>query len=448
MHSKKYRVTDARDMREQALSDYDLKIELDNTKQMVSGPVATYRLEGTINGVKKVVYLFMDLHLHLGNQRECSNVFSKDINRYIFENFEGAQKSDNGITYDFFLEFDAPETVRSRHGKTTTSENTDHYIEYLSVLFRNLLRFDENNNVKPSDLFKNVRFHYGDVREFFNAGDSVIRQLYFITDSMKTNDKLESGYLDQIIDLSQTILEVVTKYMNIIKQAMSRKKGIKLKYIATEHYRDTLANVHDPVLYEGFIYFLNKILYKYNDDNIRQKLFHMILSGYCNIRNFFFKMEKFRKLSQSALYISHELTIPVEDRMVKYEGLYNDKVTSSDIVYDIEKRASDLNLLNTRSRMWFMDVFLLRRLLDKSYVTNSLIYTGAHHSMIYIYTLCKDFDFVVTHSTKHHNIPAELDALNEKLKQEEILFDDLDSLLLPKYDNQCSDLTGFPKHFL
>lgn len=40
---------------------------------------------------------------------------------------------------------------------------------------------------------------------------------------------------------------------------------------------------------------------------------------------------------------------------------------------------------------------MLRRFLDKTYITNSIAYTGMGHSMNYIYILLHEFDFKITH---------------------------------------------------
>ena len=54
------------------------------------------------------------------------------------------------------------------------------------------------------------------------------------------------------------------------------------------------------------------------------------------------------------------------------------------------------------------DVYFLRRILDKDYITTILSYTGSAHSANIIYILVKYFDFTVTHIAdlkQNENIP-------------------------------------------
>ncbi len=56
-----------------------------------------------------------------------------------------------------------------------------------------------------------------------------------------------------------------------------------------------------------------------------------------------------------------------------------------------------IKYMSTTSQI--MDLYFLRRFLDKSYVTNGIIYTGAYHTMDIIYILINKFDFKLTHSS-------------------------------------------------
>ena len=90
-----------------------------------------------------------------------------------------------------------------------------------------------------------------------------------------------------------------------------------------------------------------------------------------------------------------------------------------------------------------MDVFFLRRFLDKEYITNAASYTGAYHSWTYIDILVKDFEFKITHAAySKYNDLDELNAFVKKANMKEI-----SGVFLEPIRNQCSDLEGFPKEF-
>ena len=42
-----------------------------NHKKEISGPINVIRLEGIVNGIKKVITLFMDIHLDEEDQTKC-----------------------------------------------------------------------------------------------------------------------------------------------------------------------------------------------------------------------------------------------------------------------------------------------------------------------------------------------------------------------------------------
>ena len=75
---------------------------LDQNKKYVSGPLNVARLEGEVNGIKKVIYLFMDYHLDIQNQLECSNIYAHHVNTYLLNNFK--KLKDSKKMYDIFLE--------------------------------------------------------------------------------------------------------------------------------------------------------------------------------------------------------------------------------------------------------------------------------------------------------------------------------------------------------
>ena len=90
-----------------------------------------------------------------------------------------------------------------------------------------------------------------------------------------------------------------------------------------------------------------------------------------------------------------------------------------------------------------MDLFFLRRFLDKDYVTNGIVYTGALHSSTYVYTLIKYFGFKITHWSYLKVTPEELYKLVEKMNNP----DDISEYIYPPKLYQCSDMTKFPKLF-
>jgi hypothetical protein len=117
---------------------------------------------------------------------------------------------------------------------------------------------------------------------------------------------------------------------------------------------------------------------------------------------------------------------------------------SEDITREIIKIYRDFSSTVVDIYVLFMDLYFLRRSLDKDYVTNSLVYTGAKHSTNYIKYLVDNFDFKVTHA--YYSKTEDMNKLNSMIKKmtdTEEVFD----LFLPLTLNQCIDVSGFPKNF-
>src|SRR5690606_10861926 len=92
------------------------------------------------------------------------------------------------------------------------------------------------------------------------------------------------------------------------------------------------------------------------------------------------------------------------------------------------------------------DLFLIRRFVDKNYITNTIAYSGGHHSEDYIYILVKYFDFKVTHYSfariddlkKINDMPKNFDSF-------ELFY--YNKLFKPYFVLQCSSMQEFPENF-
>jgi hypothetical protein len=91
-----------------------------------------------------------------------------------------------------------------------------------------------------------------------------------------------------------------------------------------------------------------------------------------------------------------------------------------------------------------MDIYFLRKFLDKNYITNGVVYTGAHHSLTYIRLLIKYFDFKMTHvSYVKGNDINEAEEIIKKSKHE----NELTILFMDEPFGQCSNMSSFPQPF-
>nr|URM62503.1 hypothetical protein [Mimivirus sp.] len=92
-----------------------------------------------------------------------------------------------------------------------------------------------------------------------------------------------------------------------------------------------------------------------------------------------------------------------------------------------------------------MDIYFLRRFLDKKYITNAIVYTGMFHSTTYIQILIKNFDFKITHVS--YSSINNMKELNNRIKTTNLGEKEINEIFLQKMYTQCSDMTNFPDMF-
>ena len=83
----------------------------DHEPVYVNGPFNAFRLEGKINDINKVVYLFGDRHMPIQNETKCDSFLSVDWINYFISTMK---TTDNKIEYDFLFENNADIYMFSR----------------------------------------------------------------------------------------------------------------------------------------------------------------------------------------------------------------------------------------------------------------------------------------------------------------------------------------------
>lgn len=147
-----------------------------------------------------------------------------------------------------------------------------------------------------------------------------------------------------------------------------------------------------------------------------------------------------------ARYSHPELKNKMKDllNIGKYEliKLYNNPkiITSNEDV-------DSLGIKLIRNISWFMDIYFLRRFIDKDYVHNAISYTGSAHACRIIIFLLKNYNMDITHTVYSSQ---SIDYINKYIKSKSIDIEknlgDVAELLNTENSIQCSDISGFPKH--
>jgi len=96
---------------------------------------------------------------------------------------------------------------------------------------------------------------------------------------------------------------------------------------------------------------------------------------------------------------------------------------------------------------WIMDIYFLRRFIDKDYIQNVISYTGGSHSIRILIFLLQNYNLEITHCVYS---TQSIDYINKYIKSKSV---DIEKNLKNIYDlfystdlKQCSDISDFPKH--
>ncbi|XWV26751.1 hypothetical protein QJ857_gp0303 [Tupanvirus soda lake] len=392
----------------------------------INGPINVVRMEGFINGTKKIIYLFMDHHANYDNQTDCEDPDnSVDITEYFKQNFVKLKNKDK--IYDFFLEF-SPELIANKPEELFfITEQKVKYIETVWKFFYENIKYDSSKN-KLSSLFNNVRLHYIDIR-------TVLWYIIIpILDSTITALVNNYDYVHKItVDSVDIIIELLTKMLSALK---NKEMPGKYNTTAIKNFNlDLNVIFNDPNLrneyFNHLIYLMNKFLHGYNNENVKK-----IIYGYVDE----YLIPEWEMLVNDFVELHDEI------KRLDYESYQNKRVKNR----FIDEFSMIKNYLLSIFQL-LVDLYFIRRFLDKKYITNAIVYSGGAHSVAYIYMLHK-IGFKITHCanctlqnmTELDNTVSELVNLPIQNSIGNLLNVFVQFLDNPK---QCSDLSGFPEAF-
>ena len=412
----------------------------------ISGPFNIVRLEGEVFGINKVLYVFFDVHMPCEAETTCENIFSDNITTYLIKQFSKA----NEKAIDFFLE-----TFPSKLYYSTKSIYRGIYLDDLRKLLSQAFSYDPTQDkVLPSKVFPNVRLHYIDLRDYFF--ENIIfqnRDLYYefkriyinlLTSSVSRNDFVQ--FREQLDNFTKNI-----KFM--LDLFFGQKGGKQAKRSIIKQIKEELS---EEERHENTLKLIKKIKEKYLHPEV-QKIILLMLDEFMKkgLLAVLDKIDKINKLLEDLLKlfeigssslntskaIYDEYTkVPEFVQFADYGINLNDIIK---IVTNIYFLVNSMYTILRRSSTVIVDAYFLRRFLDKDYITNGISYTGANHSIMYVYILTKYFDFKVTHASYSK---YDINELNDRIKKTNI-GQDFAMLFSPLEEYQCSNITDFPEGF-
>jgi len=321
-----------------------------NKNKQINGPINVIRLEGEINNVKKVLYIFMDMHIQVNNQTKCDDFLSEDVTRYIKK--EMLKTKDKHI--DFFME----------HRMESANESISKYSKYKDRYIEEMQKFFWENFRKNNKELNNVRFHYADIRN----SDIIFGYKYI--NNIISNYSCDTYRKD---DVSQ-ILKIYGENIQYLKLVNNILSGIDIN--------SNDVNPNNKKKSDDSINKIKDIHMKYKNKDVKQKLKFLI--------DLF--LESSNKLinlitENYDILIKHEKTCGsyFDDKSFRKKTKdiitgYSDYFYDDDNVIDLfRKNHNKIYILNIETHAILMDVYFLRRFCDKDYITHGIFYGGSAH---------------------------------------------------------------------
>lgn len=390
----------------------------------INGPLNVVRLEGKIGDIKKVIYLFMDVHYPLCIQSKCANIFAKDVHKYLAETFEQLDKDKKMV--DFFIETfeDSIQIDADKRSEVINKQNNigkqQIYIFQLIRLVESIVKFDrKSKKIKSLNQFPNLRVHYLDIRDSMRNLSNMIYSFPDITDIRN-------------LRASREIFET----LDAIRSAVQSLKEIYDSVKADRNYQST----ENP----GFSRNIRKVLHDYKNKNVKNIITRILDECFSIFDDIVILCDDSERAFRNNNKILDNPQIHVDGDLLR-SGIGIDREIN--MFVNNTYRVNDLQDLYLLATVGITDCYLLRRFLDKNYITNAVVYTGATHSLNYIRRLMRDFNFKITHvSLKTVDTISELNwIVKQRVKEDKTIAEYF--IRTNKAFEQCSNLTDFPKRF-
>lgn len=388
---------------------------------LINGPINIARVEGEINGIKKVLYLFMDYHLDVQDQSKCDSFDSIDFQNFLAIEFK---KMTNDKILDFFFEAN-----RDLDSWLPPLHYRKKYILEVFKYFHHNIKL-EGKKVIGTKISKNIRFHYADIRNYTDLFIEI--PLHQMMSQMNNVLHSDNPHINDAINVFKSLIPKIRddndKFIELYNANSKGKKASVQKDLTSP---------------ESLAYILYKIKHSYSNKNIINKL--ASLFDYIKVLND--KITEIISKVEQIIKIMEENYVPfgiLRQQSTNDFGYYPDKAEYLIYLAEMNNYLIQLSNFDTDRMAILMDIYFIRRFTDKDYILNGVAYTGINHSCRYIYTLINQFDFKLTH-VYYSKYPIE--KCMEILKKIPKITNAIYELFFPLELKQCTDISKFPTNF-
>lgn len=376
----------------------------------INGPYNIIRL---INpDLKKTVYVMFDVHTPLQQQGKCKSVYSLDVDKFLVNEFLRVSNDANHAPVDFMFE---------QHHNLNTKSDDLLYIGNVDQLFQDIMYHDQPKSIShdiwmlaitPSTLFKNVRVHSIDIRPIIMPNRLKNQVAHHHWDN-----KYDDGYY-----WSSKLHGILVHLYDNIALTIS---ALTNKPIHDSQYASVGVDKAD------FHSIINKLLHQYNHINVKEYI-NSVISN-----NVLPRLVQVKDMIETILKQLDQINpkIPCLFTNDTNDNNVYSWVSVTPHSHKIITTIDSIMLTGFDSIIALMDLYAMRRILDKDYITNAVMYTGGHHSNNYINMLVKGFDFIITNASN----------LGQYKSTEDMMIQVKASKLESPITLQCSKICGFEK---
>lgn len=352
----------------------------------------TYLINGPNNVVRlqnkdKILYIFGDVHYHPENQYECKYSNTYDSIDIDKLLLRFIKTTDKRV--DFFIE------------QESIDFKLKPYLEYRNNYINQVRKLFQTNEIFINKKKSLCKFHYTDIRN-----------------SLISKEFIDFIYDNDDYNIIPYMYEKLDNFTNTVNYIYSNISGL---------YHDIKKKQNKLI---------NKILGKYKNDNIKKiikKIFDNIV-----IKNLIITINNINALRK--MILNNKLLLSQNIITLKYINIqYQMMVLYKNIIFLIKRIA-----------MTITDLYFIRRFLDKNYITNSILYTGALHLENILYILVKYFNFEVTNIYYNNNYNFNKIKNKKNINTNFKYLEELSKKLRNIKNNhavQCINLFDFPDNF-
>jgi hypothetical protein len=213
-------------------------------------------------------------------------------------------------------------------------------------------------------------------------------------------------YYTSLLQYSDGLKLVESKIIALYKIIYDKQlENPKEKIIVFTSDKELLAKYTD----ENYETIVKKLIYKitqdYKNPKVKTKIIKIINEELHDLfKQFFIHIGDMMTQTNKILQIleKYKDTFIMDMLIKRKDGTHSYGISNTifDYIIYIYKAHSEMTTqfagATSRMGVYLMDLYVLRRVLDKNYVTNAISYTGAHHSLNYIRVLVKYFNFSIT----------------------------------------------------